>query len=105
MEQRSQSAKPRSILSVPYTDVHHALRRYLELAQDFIVASLAIVLLVVMLQELWTLAQLAFVLGRASSEILSQIVLLFVQASRASWSRPSSRRLYPRNRKLDFSPA
>ncbi len=78
MEQCSQSAKPRSILPVPHTDVHHVLRRYLELAQDFIVASLAIVLLVVMLQVLWTLAQLAFVLGRAPSEILSQIVLLFV---------------------------
>jgi len=31
-----------------------------------------------MLQGLWTLAQLAFVLGRAPSEILSQVVLLFV---------------------------
>lgn len=74
MEQRTQSAKSRSILPVPHTDVHHVLRRYLELAQDFIVASLA----VVMLQGLWTLAQIAFVLGRAPSEILSQVILLFV---------------------------
>ena len=78
MEQRAQAAKPRTILPIPHTDVHYVLRRYLELAQDFIVASLAVVLLVVMLQGLWTLAQLAFLLRRAPSEILSQIVLLFV---------------------------
>jgi uncharacterized membrane protein (DUF373 family) len=78
MEQPAQSAKSHSILPVPHTDVHHVLRRYLELAQDFIVASLAIVLLVVMLQGLWIRARLAFLLGRAPSEILSQIVLLFV---------------------------
>ena len=63
---------------IPHTDVHQALGRYLELAQDFIVASLAAVLLVVMLQGLWTLGSLAFVLGREPAEVLSQIVLLLV---------------------------
>lgn len=63
---------------IAHTDVHRALRRYLELAQDFIVASLAIVLLVVMAQGLWVLARLAFVLGRNPAEVLSQVVLLLV---------------------------
>ncbi len=61
-----------------HTDVHRALRRYFELAQDFIVASLAIVLLVVMAQGLWVLGRLAFVLGSDASQVLSQIVLLLV---------------------------
>jgi uncharacterized membrane protein (DUF373 family) len=78
---RDKSALPKPSLvntTIAHTDVHHFLRRYFELAQDFIVASLAIVLLIVMIQGVWVLARLAFVLGRAPSEVLSQIVLLLV---------------------------
>jgi uncharacterized membrane protein (DUF373 family) len=66
------------IAAIAHTDVHRALRRYFELAQDFIVASLAIVLLIVMVQGLWVLARLAFVLRSNPPEVLSQIVLLLV---------------------------
>jgi uncharacterized membrane protein (DUF373 family) len=61
-----------------HTDVHHIVHRYLELAQDFIVAFLAVVLLIVMIQGLISLGTLAFVLNRKPAEVLSQIVLLFV---------------------------
>jgi uncharacterized membrane protein (DUF373 family) len=75
---RTNQSKSHLPLIIPHTDVHQALRRYLELGQDFIVASLAVVLLVVMLQALWTLGSLAFILNKAPAEVLSQIVLLLV---------------------------
>jgi uncharacterized membrane protein (DUF373 family) len=67
-----------SYSSIPHTDVHRTMRRWFELAQDFIVASLAVIMLVVMVQGLWVLARLAIVLGGDASEVLSQIVLVLI---------------------------
>src|ERR1700676_247489 len=60
------------------TDVHQGLARYLEWAQDAIVVSLAGVVLIVMVQGLWTLTSLALVLGRDPRIVLPQIVLLLL---------------------------
>jgi|SRR5579872_448167 len=65
-------------MRVQHTDVHYLLRRYFELAQDAIVASLCVVLLFVMVSSLWTLARMAFVEAREPSFVLSQIVLLLI---------------------------
>ena len=58
--------------------VHHGLSRYLEWAQDAIVASLAIVLLIVMGEALWTLAHLAVLEGREPRVVLPQVLLLLI---------------------------
>ena len=63
---------------IAHTNVHRALSRYFEWAQDAVAASLALVMLVVMAQGLWTLARLAIVEGRGPSVVLPQIVLLFI---------------------------
>jgi uncharacterized membrane protein (DUF373 family) len=60
------------------TDVHQGLSRYLEWAQDAIVVGLALVILIVMVQGLWTLGRLALVLGREPRIVLPQIVLLLL---------------------------
>ncbi|MGZ3521302.1 MAG: phosphate-starvation-inducible PsiE family protein [Vulcanimicrobiaceae bacterium] len=65
-------------MPVLHTDVHHLLRRAFELAQDVIVASLCVILLVVMAYSLWTLGWIAFVEKGQPSDVLSQIVLLLV---------------------------
>jgi uncharacterized membrane protein (DUF373 family) len=61
-----------------HTDVHQALWRYFEWAQDAIAAVLAVVLLVVMGQGLWTLARVAIVEGRDSRVVLPQILLILI---------------------------
>lgn len=61
-----------------HTDVHQALWRYFEWAQDAIAAVLAVVLLVVMGQGLWTLARVAIVEGRDSRVVLPQILLMLI---------------------------
>jgi uncharacterized membrane protein (DUF373 family) len=61
-----------------HTDVHQALWRYFEWAQDAIAAALAVVLLVVMGQGLWTLARVAIVEGRDSRVVLPQILLMLI---------------------------
>jgi uncharacterized membrane protein (DUF373 family) len=63
---------------ISHTNVHVALSRYFEWAQDAVAAFLAIVMLVVMAQGLWTLARLAVFEGREPRVVLPQIVLLFI---------------------------
>ena len=63
---------------IAHTDVHASLWRYLEWAQDAIVASLAVVALVVMVRSLLKLAQLALVEGREPRIVLPQILLLLI---------------------------
>ncbi len=61
-----------------HANVHAALSRYLEWAQDAVAAALALVVLVVMVQGIWTLARLALVDGREPRIVLPQIVLLLI---------------------------
>jgi uncharacterized membrane protein (DUF373 family) len=61
-----------------HTHVHRGIAQYLEWAQDAIVASLAIVLLVVMLRALWTLALVALAEGREPRVVLPQVLLLLI---------------------------
>src|SRR4030081_884935 len=61
-----------------HTDVHEGISRYLEWAQDAIVAVLALILLVVMGQALWTLARLALFDLLGPRAVLPQILLLLI---------------------------
>ncbi|MDB5072269.1 MAG: hypothetical protein JWM87_3380 [Candidatus Eremiobacteraeota bacterium] len=63
---------------IAHTHVHEWISRYLEWAQDAIVASLAVVVLIVMVQALWTLARVALFEGREPRVVLPQIVLLLI---------------------------
>ena len=68
---------PKQLL-IAHTDVHHALSRYFEWAQDAIAAALAIIVLVLMGQGIWTLALVAIAQGREPRVVLPQIVLLLI---------------------------
>jgi uncharacterized membrane protein (DUF373 family) len=61
-----------------HTEVHGALQRYFEWAQDAIAAALAVVLLIVMAQGLWVLAVVALFEGRDARIVLPQIILVFI---------------------------
>ena len=61
-----------------HTNVHEALSRYFEWAQDGIAAGLAVVVLVIMLQGIVKLFQLAVLDGQPPSAVLPQIVLLLI---------------------------
>ena len=63
---------------VAHINVHRALSRYLEWAQDGVAVALGVVLLVVMAQSLWMLGVLAFVQGREPRIVLSQVVLVLI---------------------------
>ncbi|BDE07905.1 hypothetical protein WPS_31810 [Vulcanimicrobium alpinum] len=63
---------------IEHTNVHEALSRYFEWAQDAVAAALALVVIVVMVQGIWTLARLALVDGREPRIVLPQIVLLLI---------------------------
>ena len=63
---------------VKHTDIHDLLGRTFEIAQDGIVASLAVILLGVMAYGLWTLGRMAFIEFRSPGEVLSQIALLLI---------------------------
>jgi uncharacterized membrane protein (DUF373 family) len=79
MEQpyRRQTHERRQTIAT-HTDVHRLLSRAFEIAQDAIVASLCVILLVVMLSAIRTLALIAFVHASSPSQVLSQVVLLLV---------------------------
>lgn len=64
--------------TVSHTNVHTALSRYFEWAQDAIAASLAIVLLVVMGEALYVLARWAVVEMREPRIVLPQIMLVLI---------------------------
>ena len=63
---------------VANTNVHAALSHYFEWGQDGIAALLAIVVLVIMLQGIVKLFQLAVLDGQPPSAVLPQIVLLLI---------------------------
>lgn len=71
---RATSSEPK----IYHTNVHGALSRYFEWTQDGIAAALAFVVLIVMVQGIWTLARLALVEGREPRVVLPQIVLLLI---------------------------
>lgn len=58
--------------------MHSGISRYLEWAQDAIVAALALILLVVMVQALLTLARVALFEGLGTRVVLPQILLLLI---------------------------
>jgi uncharacterized membrane protein (DUF373 family) len=61
-----------------HTDVHEALSRYFEWAQDAIAAALAIVVLVIMVQGLVRLFYLALLELQPPQVVLPQILLLLI---------------------------
>jgi uncharacterized membrane protein (DUF373 family) len=61
-----------------HTNVHEALSRYFEWAQDAVASLLAIVVLVIMAQGIVKLFQLAVLDARPPSAVLPQIVLLLI---------------------------
>jgi uncharacterized membrane protein (DUF373 family) len=61
-----------------HTDVHAALSHYFEWAQDGIASLLAIVVLVIMVQGIVKLFQLALLEGQPPSAVLPQIILLLI---------------------------
>ena len=61
-----------------HVHVHVGIARYLEWAQDAIVAALALILLVVMVQALLTLGRVALFEGLGSRVVLPQILLLLI---------------------------
>src|ERR1700760_3064428 len=61
-----------------HVHVHAGISRYLEWAQDVIVAVLALILLVVMTQALATLARVALFEAREPRVVLPQILLLLI---------------------------
>jgi uncharacterized membrane protein (DUF373 family) len=60
------------------THVHDLLGRTFEMAQDLIVATLCVILLVIMAYGLWILARLALLQGTNVPLVLSQVVLLLI---------------------------
>jgi uncharacterized membrane protein (DUF373 family) len=68
----------RKLPAFGHTDVHRALWRYFEWAQDAIAASLAVIVLVVMAKGLWTLARVALLESRDARVVLPQIFLLLI---------------------------
>jgi uncharacterized membrane protein (DUF373 family) len=65
-------------IPVPYTQVHQALRRTLELVQDIVMIALMMLLTVITLQALWRLLQMAVWEHAQSAVLLSQIVYVLI---------------------------
>lgn len=63
---------------VPHTQVHALVRRALEHSQDVVVAVLMVLLLVLSLQALWRLAQMAFLEGAATTLLLSEVIYVLI---------------------------
>jgi uncharacterized membrane protein (DUF373 family) len=63
---------------VPFTQVHRRLRTILELAQDVVIVALCVLLLALMLQMLWGVIRMATVEHAPPTDILSQVVLVFI---------------------------
>ena len=65
---------------VPHTQVHHLLRRTLEVGQDAIVVVLLVMLLAVMVQALWNLGLMIAQPGTTYPTLVSQIVFVLILA-------------------------
>ena len=63
--------------ATPHTQVHSLVRRTLEVLQD-VVATLLMLLLVLSLQALWRLAQMALAGLAATTELLSDIIFVLI---------------------------
>ncbi len=63
---------------VPHTQVHQYLRRTLETTQDVIVILLMVLLIVIAMQALWRLAEMAFRLNAPTPQVLSQVVFVLI---------------------------
>lgn len=63
---------------VPHTQVHQYLRRTLETTQDVIVILLMVLLIVITLQALWRLAEMAFHQDAPTPQLLSQVVFALI---------------------------
>ena len=76
-EKRRQS---QSHLNVPHTQVHHVLRRILEMAQDAVVVVLLVLLLAVTAQALWKLGHMILDRHTPYPTVLSHIVFVLILA-------------------------
>jgi uncharacterized membrane protein (DUF373 family) len=63
---------------VPHTQVHTLLRRTLETLQDIVAVLLMVLILVLSLQTLWRLAQMALIQAAPTGELLSEIVFVLI---------------------------
>jgi len=63
---------------VPHTQVHALVRHILENLQDVIVSILMVLLVVMSLQTLWRLTQMALIEGAATTELLSEIIFVLI---------------------------
>jgi uncharacterized membrane protein (DUF373 family) len=64
--------------ATPHTQVHSLVRRTLEVLQDVVATLLMLLLLVLSLQALWRLAQMAIAGLAATSELLSDIIFVLI---------------------------
>jgi uncharacterized membrane protein (DUF373 family) len=74
----NQGGRPDVSRHVPHTQVHTLLRRSLETLQDIIAVLLMVLLLVLALQTLWRLAQIAITETAPTAELLSEIVFVLI---------------------------
>lgn len=65
-------------LAVPYTQLHHWLRRTLETAQDVVVILLMTILLVIALEALYRLFTMTFYARTPPRELLSEVVYILI---------------------------
>ena len=64
--------------ATPHTQVHSLVRRTLEVLQDVVATLLMLLLLVLSLQALWRLAQMAIAGLAATTELLSDIIFVLI---------------------------
>ena len=64
--------------ATPHTQVHSLVRRTLEVLQDVVATLLMLLLLVLSLQALWRLAQMAIAGVAATTELLSDIIFVLI---------------------------
>src|SRR4051812_34173048 len=74
-DQRRPQYVPRPI---PHTQVHLHVRRTLENLQDVVVSLLMVLLLVVSVQALWRLTQMALIEATPAPQLLSEIVFVLI---------------------------
>src|SRR5262249_22323508 len=63
---------------IPYTQVHTLVRRTLEHLQDVVAFLLMVLLLVLSVQSLWRLAQMALLEGATTTQLLSEVLFVLI---------------------------